>query len=514
MKNVQCWVEKKKQGKGRRDLLHGSGTLGLSKLVMLDQQTGQEPETHERDTDPEGRPQRQHVGLQDLSLHLGTKRRRQIRVRDHFRNQGVYGNQRRQVVLDTVVKDRAGNGNAKDGSNCTEKRRQRRGNRNVLGRDRGLNGKHRGLHRETDADTADKEESNLHASARVYGQQGQKTSTDRAEEETNPDEGTVLAPLGDQKPRRNGSDQETNDQRQQLKARGRGSFLTNNLEVQWHKEQEAKESHAEEEAGGKDGAVCAGLKQVEGDDGLSSLFPFNGQEDDKDNGTGAEHANDNRRAPGIGRTTPIERQQDQDQSTDQRQRSQEIDTVDLVLERTLGTRQVQQLDHSHDRDQTDGQVDKEGPAPGGMVGKDSSQKRSNDRRETKDGTDDTLVLATVAKRDQVGDDDHDRGHDTSGTNTSNTAGDNDPCHALSSTTERGSDEKHADSKQERGLTTKDIREFAVPKTKKVEEGKTTVSMDERVGDKKKEKIHEYMKLTLAGRRSRSRDRLWRPRGPH
>ena len=136
--------------------------------------------------------------------------------------------------------------------------------------------------------------------------------------------------------------------------------------------------------------------------------------------------------------------------------------MDLVLEGTFGLRQVQQLDDSHDRDGTDGQVDKEGPSPGSMVGKYATEKGSNDRRETEHGSDDALVLATVTKRDKIRDDDHDRRHDASSTHTGDSTSDNDPGHALSCTAECRSNEEDTDSKEKCCLATKNIRELSVP----------------------------------------------------
>lgn len=93
---------------------------------------------------------------------------------------------------------------------------------------------------------------------------------------------------------------------------------------------------------------------------------------------------------------------------------------------------------------TYGQVDEESPAPRGLVGENTTQQRSNDGGETKDGTDHALVLATVTERDNVGDDDHDHAHDASGTNASNATGHNQHDHALGGTAQCRADQENRD----------------------------------------------------------------------
>lgn len=120
---------------------------------------------------------------------------------------------------------------------------------------------------------------------------------------------------------------------------------------------------------------------------------------------------------------------------------------------------MEQLDDHGKSDGTNGQVDEEGPAPRGLVSEDTAQQRSDDGGEAKNGTDHALVLATVAQRDNVGDDDHDQAHDASGTDASNATGHNQHDHALGGATQGRADQKDGDCEQEGGLTAKDVREF-------------------------------------------------------
>lgn len=124
-------------------------------------------------------------------------------------------------------------------------------------------------------------------------------------------------------------------------------------------------------------------------------------------------------------------------------------------------RQVEELNADNDRQGTNGQVDEESPAPGSLVDKDTTEQGSNDGRDTKDGTNDTLVFATIAERDQVCNDDHDHGHDTTSTNTGNTTSDDHHGHALGSTAQSGSNQEDSGSKQEGGLSTKDVTEATI-----------------------------------------------------
>lgn len=197
--------------------------------------------------------------------------------------------------------------------------------------------------------------------------------------------------------------------------------MTNDLEVQGHEEHDTEETHANKERGRKDGRVGLALEHAKGENGLDGNLGLDVAEDKEDGNTTAEETNNQGIIPLLGVTSPVQGQEDEDKTDNQGDNSIEVNTGKLLAERALGAGQVEQLDNSDEGDGTDRQVDEESPAPGGMIGEDTSKKGSENRGEAKDGTDDTLVLATISERDQVSDNDHDHRHDSSCTNSRNSS---------------------------------------------------------------------------------------------
>lgn len=298
-------------------LLHGSGSKSLAQLVMPDSQTADERNAHKRRADSKRAPQGQHVRMQDLGFEHGAESGRLVRVGKHDPDRWVLQNQGAQVRFDCVVENGARDGHSKDGANGTEESSVGGGDGNVLGRDCGLDREHQGLHRETETATVDEQVANDLTLGRVLVQENQETSAGGGKSKTDPDKGTELSVLGNHDTGTNRSDQQTDNQGQHLETRGGGRFLPHNLEEQGHEEHDTKEAHADKERCQEDGVVGAGPEQIEGDDGLDGLLPFDEQEHTND-GKAADHeANDNGRVPRVGRTTPVQGQQDHDQANDE-----------------------------------------------------------------------------------------------------------------------------------------------------------------------------------------------------
>lgn len=331
-----------------------------------------------------------------------------IRVCKDNSNFGVHAEQGLDVGFDGVVEDGSGDGDSKDGANGTEESRVGGGDRNVGSRDRGLDGEHDRLHRETETAAVDEQEADDHTAGRVLLQEGQETGTDGRKGKADPNEGAVLAPLGDHEARRDRGDQKTDNQGQHLKTRGGGRFLTNDLEVQGHEKHDTEETHSDKQRGRKDGRVGLVLEQAEGENGLNGDLGLDEAEDKENGEATAEETSNQRVVPFPGVASPVQGQEDEDKSDNQGDDSIKVNTGKFLAERALGVRQVKQLDNSDEGDGTDRQVNEEGPAPRGVIGEDTSKKGSKNRREAKDGTDNTLVLATISKRDQVSDNDHDQ----------------------------------------------------------------------------------------------------------
>lgn len=183
-------------------LLHRGGSKVLAQLVVLDSQTEQEGNTHEGNADGESLVEGDHEDVENLSLGRVIKLVHRIRVCEDNSNLGVHEEQGLNIGLDGIVEDGSGDGDSKDGADGTEEGRVGGGDGNVGSRDRGLDGEHDGLHRETETAAVDEQEADDHTAGRVLLQEDQETGTDCGEGKADPDEGAILAPLGDHEARR------------------------------------------------------------------------------------------------------------------------------------------------------------------------------------------------------------------------------------------------------------------------------------------------------------------------
>lgn len=174
--------------------------------------------------------------------------------------------------------------------------------------------------------------------------ENEETSASGRENKTDPDKRAVLSVLGDHDTRADRGEQESNNQGQHLETRGCGRLLAHDLEEQGHEEHNTEKAHTDKERGQEDSVVSSGLEQAEWDDGLHGLLPFDEQEDANDGEATDQEANDDRRVPLVGRATPVQGQEDHDETNDQGDRAQDVDTLELFSEGTDCVGEVKQLD--------------------------------------------------------------------------------------------------------------------------------------------------------------------------
>jgi len=290
----------------------------------------------------------------------------------------VLGERGFQGAFQLVVKDRAHNRDTKHLTETTDELNRGGDDSHVLWLDSGLHSQGRGLHGETHTETAEQQDEDGDDTVGILGEQDAKGSTDGEEEVSKSGEEMVRTTLEDPDTGGDGGDDDTNHKGHRLQTSNGRRLVLDDLEVDGEVKQDTKEGHAREEQASVGSPEVADLVQMNGDDGLLGDLPFGQDKDDGHGETAAQHANDDTRVPGVLVATPAQGQQDHDDGSEEKEGTEEIDTLDLVREGTLGSRQVQVEVDEEDRDGAKGQVDPERPAPGNVVGESTTHQRADD----------------------------------------------------------------------------------------------------------------------------------------
>src|SRR5205807_4139277 len=106
----------------------------------------------------------------------------------------------------------------------------------------------------------------------------------------------------------------------------------------------------------------------------------------------------------------------------------------------VGSPRHRQVDDQQ-RQAADRQVDVEDPAPGGLVDDEAADERADDRGGRERGSDQPLVAAAVARRDDVADGGEREREEAAGPQTLDTAEDDQLGHVLGEAAERRADEE-------------------------------------------------------------------------
>jgi hypothetical protein len=116
----------------------------------------------------------------------------------------------------------------------------------------------------------------------------------------------------------------------------------------------------------------------------------------------------------------------------------------------------------HDQGEpADRQVDVEDPAPGQVVHEEAAEQRPQDGRHAEDGAEETLVLAAVARRDDVADHGHRRDDQAAAADALERAEGDQLEHALGEPAERRADEEDHDRRLQDDLASVEVAELPV-----------------------------------------------------
>ena len=171
------------------------------------------------------------------------------------------------------------------------------------------------------------------------------------------------------------------------------------LHEQRQERQHAEHRHAEEDHDDRRRPQCRDLEQVEREQRLRGAG-LDEQERAEQHRADPEAADDGRRAPCVVAPGRFEREEERPGPAEQRE---DTEPVELVLVAMLERLDHEDLDEDG-RDDPDGDVDVEDPAPRQVVGEEPAKERSDDRREREHRRIERRDLGPLLHREEVGGD--------------------------------------------------------------------------------------------------------------
>jgi hypothetical protein len=169
-----------------------------------------------------------------------------------------------------------------------------------------------------------------------------------------------------------------------------------------------------------------------------------------------EHRDHRGRVPGIGGPSEA-RVKDDCRQTTREQRCAEV--VDRVLDLLAGSLE-RRRDH-YQRDEADRDVDVEDPTPGEVVDEEAAEQRADHRRDAEHCTEEALVAAAVAWRDDVADDGDRRHEQAASTEPLDRAEDDQLRHVLADAAQRRAHEKDHDRRLQHDLSAVLVAQLSV-----------------------------------------------------
>lgn len=298
----------------------------------------------------------------------------------------------------------------------------------VLGVGQGLNRNHGNLKGAAPASSGNDLVTNPLASRGVDAHCVQEASTDSGDGCASEEERLVPASGGDQDTTCNGGEGDGNDEGQVTDTAHGWVGAVNRLEVDGDVVDGGEEATGLDESDQRHDEVGALGKQLGRHHGVLALEPLDKRPSSDDEGESNEKANDDGRVPGVSDATVLDSQDEGDGGSHHQNNTKGVHLTDLLnkgrLDRDRISRSLEKDEDDGSRDTTDRQVDVETPSPRDVIGKSTSQQRSDDTGETIRSTDDARECRTLLRRCGKGNDGVRAGTEASGTETSDgSAGD-------------------------------------------------------------------------------------------
>lgn len=205
-------------------------------------------------------------------------------------------------------------------------------------------------------------------------------------------------------------------------------------------------------------------------DGCVIAFPELGSDEGGDQDTEEDEEGDDAWArPCIFRATPLQGEEDTDDSGDEDSGSDRIHRLEFLLPGPLrlglALGRLEKDGDDENGDGADWEVDVKAPSPTDMVGEGSTQKRAGNRSDAVHGADDTRVNGSFDEWDSVRDDDQSAGKNASGSHTGNRSTDDQGLRTRCSAADDRADLEDEDGNQIAPLEREESVKFAPKKSK-------------------------------------------------
>ena len=164
---------------------------------------------------------------------------------------------------------------------------------------------------------------------------------------------------------------------------------------------------------------------------------------------------DLRRRPRVGRAAPRQREQQPADGHAEQERARDVDAV------LAPPRARHRLEHDGERQPAERQVDQEDPAPRGRVGQRPAEQRPRHGGEPPHRADEALVLAALARREEVGDRRLRERQQAAGADALQRAAGDELAHRLRRAAQQRADEEDRDRHDEQPPAPVEVRQLPV-----------------------------------------------------
>lgn len=293
----------------------------------------------------------------------------------------------------------------------------------------GLDGNHGLLHADADTEAEEDLVADPFAVAGVDFKGGEETSTNGHHDGRGDHEGCVVSEEGDETTRDDGHEDDGQNHGNVLNTGLDGGCALNGLEPDGEVEDHDEEGGTESGSEPGTGPDCTVLEDAGRDSGSLLLPDLDTDESSNENAEENKQGDDAAVAPGELGATPLQGEEEGDNTGDEEESTLKIERENLVLdgrllESDLALGDLEEQNDEASSDGTKGQVNVEAPSPSQVVSESTAHERTGDRGNTVHGANDTHVARALLERNTAVDDEESSGEDARSTETSDGTAEN------------------------------------------------------------------------------------------
>lgn len=319
--------------------------------------------------------------------------------------------------------------------------------------ERRLDGNHCLLHADADTETEQDLVADPLAVAGVDFEGGEETGADGHHDGRGDHEGRVVSKERDESTGDDGHEDDGQNHGDVLNTGLDGGCALDGLEPDGEVENHDEEGGTEgstEPGTSPDGTV---LEDAGRDSGSLLLPDLDGDESGNENSEEDEQSDDAAVAPGELGTTPLQSEEEADDTGDEEESTLKIEREDLVLDgrllkSDLALGNLEEKNNEAGSDGTKGQVNVEAPSPSQVVSESAAHERTSNRGNTVHGANDTHVARTLLERNTAVDDEESSREDARSAETSDGTAENESDRVGGSTADERSEFEQEDGAQE------------------------------------------------------------------